>query len=138
MLIDHVNTELKKWVGWFRANKMAVNIGKTKFIIFQNRGKKIDLTDKKLLFDDNEPGLPHDPNKISERVRNNHVSKELRAYKRLGIHFDENLTFNHHVGHLISKLSKALFMINRVKNILPPHPPSLKINQLFTVSLAHS
>jgi hypothetical protein len=64
---------------------MAVNVGKTKFIIFHNRGKKIDLTDKKLLFDDNEPGLPHDPNKISEleRVRSDHNTKEQRAYKTL-------------------------------------------------------
>jgi len=40
MLIDDVNGELKKWAVWFCANKMAVNVSKTKFIIFHNRGKK--------------------------------------------------------------------------------------------------
>jgi len=39
-LINHVNTELQKIAIWFRANKMAVNISKTKFIIFHNKGKK--------------------------------------------------------------------------------------------------
>jgi hypothetical protein len=54
-----------------------------------------------------------------ERVRNDHVDKELRTYKTLAVYFDENRTLNHHVNYLTSKLSKALFMISRVKNILP-------------------
>jgi hypothetical protein len=40
-LITFVNTELKKIARWFRANKMAVNVSKTKFIIFHTKGKKI-------------------------------------------------------------------------------------------------
>ena len=39
-LVEFVNTELKKLAYWFRANKMAVNISKTKYIIFRTRGKK--------------------------------------------------------------------------------------------------
>ena len=39
-LIIYVNTELQKLANWFRANKMAVNISKTKYIIFRTRGKK--------------------------------------------------------------------------------------------------
>jgi hypothetical protein len=120
-LMDQVNLELKKWAGWFRANKMAVNVKKTKFIIFHNKGKKLDLNGKKILFDDNEPGMPHDPAKISEieRIRTDHANKDMRAYKTLGIYFDENLTLNHHIEYLTNKLSRALFMINRVKHTLP-------------------
>ena len=33
-LINFVNEELQKIANWFRSNKMAVNISKTKFIIF--------------------------------------------------------------------------------------------------------
>ena len=33
-LVDKMNIEIKKLANWFRTNKMAVNIGKTKFIIF--------------------------------------------------------------------------------------------------------
>jgi hypothetical protein len=43
-LISHVNTELAKIAHWFRANKMAVNVSKTKYIIFHTRGKHIDNT----------------------------------------------------------------------------------------------
>jgi hypothetical protein len=42
-LITRANSELRKIALWFRANKMAVNIGKTKFIVFHNRGKNVDM-----------------------------------------------------------------------------------------------
>ena len=43
-LIDRVNIEIQKLANWFRANKMAVNVSKTKYIIFRPKGSKI-LTD---------------------------------------------------------------------------------------------
>jgi hypothetical protein len=49
------------------------------------------------------------------------VESEHRAYRTLGVYFDEHLTLNIHVEYLLSKLSRALFMLNRVKNILPSH-----------------
>ena len=39
-----------------------------------------------------------------------------RAYKLLGVFFDETLSFPHHVNFLCNKLSKSLFCINRAKN----------------------
>jgi hypothetical protein len=42
-LITGANTELNKIAHWFRANKMVVNISKTKFIIFHNKGKTVDM-----------------------------------------------------------------------------------------------
>ena len=43
-LISEVNIEVIKLANWFRANKMAVNVSKTKYIIFKPRGVKINLT----------------------------------------------------------------------------------------------
>jgi hypothetical protein len=40
-LISEVNDEINKMAVWFRANKLAVNISKTKYIIFRMRGKKL-------------------------------------------------------------------------------------------------
>jgi hypothetical protein len=45
--------KLKRYC-WLRSNKMAINVGKTKFIIFHTHGKNVDPT-LKLYFDDNEP-----------------------------------------------------------------------------------
>ena len=42
-LIDRINTEINKIANWFRANKMAVNITKSKYIIFKPKGMTINL-----------------------------------------------------------------------------------------------
>ena len=119
-LVDHVNTELTKLARWFRANKMKVNTSKTKFIIFHHRGRKINLDNISIFYNDNEPGCS-DPKLIFQldRIHNNHEKPECRAYKSLGIFLDEHLSFNHHINHLSKKLSKAIFIINRVKHFLP-------------------
>jgi hypothetical protein len=100
---------------------MAVNISKTKFIIFHTRGKIIDNDNIMLTYNDNEPG-ENDPSRIFtiERFHNNHASLEKRSYKLLGIHLDEHLSLDHHVKLLCNKLNRSLFCINRAKNFLTP------------------
>ena len=63
-LIRFVNVELQKIANWFRSNKMAVNISKTKFIIFRTKGKKIDISDTPVLFNNNDLNGHQDPNNI--------------------------------------------------------------------------
>jgi hypothetical protein len=43
ILTTFVNAELKKKAEWFRINKMAVNVNKTKFMIFHTKGKIVPL-----------------------------------------------------------------------------------------------
>jgi hypothetical protein len=117
-LFAHVNTEIKKIARWFRANKMAVNVGKTKDIIFHTRGKPIN-PDLKLYYDDNEPNENNDELIYElERIHNNHTNTDYRSYKLLGIHLDENLSFDYYTKHLCNKLNKSLYCINRAKNFL--------------------
>jgi hypothetical protein len=98
---------------------MAVNISKTKFIIFHNKGKNTELNGRDLLYDDNEPNAD-DPHIIIplERYHNNHPNLDCRAYKLLGINLDENLLFNHHTNFLCNKLTRSLFCIRRAKKLL--------------------
>jgi hypothetical protein len=63
-LILYTNHELQKIAEWFRSNKMAVNTAKTKFIVFRTHGKVINNNECVLLFNNNEPGQPNDPNLI--------------------------------------------------------------------------
>jgi hypothetical protein len=53
-LISFINTELQKLAVWFKANKMAVNVKKTQYIIFRTRGKKVDLSDLDVVFNSND------------------------------------------------------------------------------------
>jgi hypothetical protein len=36
-LIDFVNAELKKLAVWFKANKLVINVSKTKYMIFRTK-----------------------------------------------------------------------------------------------------
>ena len=51
----------------------------------------------------------------------------------LGICLDENLTWKHHIANVNSKISRALFSIKQVKNILPVS----MLNKLY-LALIHS
>ena len=76
LLIEEVNVEINKIANWFRANKMAVNTAKTKYIIFQPKGSiilvDIELNGVKynsVVYDDNEIGLPKDKTRIIPLIR---------------------------------------------------------------------
>jgi hypothetical protein len=134
-LIDKFNNELQKLAEWFRSNKMCVNTSKTKFIIFHSKGKKIDLGEKIVVFNNNEPGKPVDHALITplERISNNNQSEQGRSYKLLGVLFDENLSFNYHVQYLCKKLSKSMFFLSRAKNYV-----CAKSLKLLYFALIHS
>jgi hypothetical protein len=91
-LLAYVSTELQKIAVWFRANKMAVNTMKTKFIVFRTQGKKINPEECILYFNNNEPGKPVNPNLIYpiDRIYNDGPEK---SFKLLGVMFDEYLSF---------------------------------------------
>jgi hypothetical protein len=124
-LLERTNTEIQKLANWFRANRMAVNVGKTKYIIFRNKGTKIniDLERHGLVYNCNEIGQPDNPDLIYKlgRIYNDNPEKTERAYKFLGIYLDEYLTFDTHCTHICNKLAMSNFIINRAKNFLSPH-----------------
>jgi hypothetical protein len=66
--------DINKMAIWFKANKLAVNKGKTKYIIFHSKGKKIIGNLPDVVINENEPNLPNDPNSITvlERYHNKH------------------------------------------------------------------
>ena len=106
---------------------MALNISKTKYIIFHTRSKKITVEENAIVYDKNEIGMPHDPSLITplEGFHDKHPNPNCRSYKLLDIHLDETLSFQYHADFLRNKPSKSLFCINRAKNFLDP--PSLKM-----------
>ena len=120
-LKHNINTEMNKIAIWFRANKLGVNILKTKYLIFRMKSKKIEPNVPNVLYNENEPGQPFDNTLVTvlERFHDNHASTECRAYKYLGIYLDEYLTLDAHTTHIISKLSRSLYCIKQAKHIIP-------------------
>jgi hypothetical protein len=119
-LINSVNNEINKMAVWFRANKLAVNISKTKYMIFRMKGKKAENYPD-VVYNENEPNQTHDDSLITvlERYHDNHHSSDCRAYKLLGIYLDEHLTLDYHVNHICSKLTRYLYCIKQAKHVVP-------------------
>jgi Reverse transcriptase (RNA-dependent DNA polymerase) len=132
-LINYVNAELKKLANWFLCNKMAVITSKTKFITFRTKGKKIP-NDVNIVFNCNEFGKEENPNQIYklERIFCENPNESDRSYKLLGVYLDEFLNFDKHFSYLCSKLSRSLYCIKRVSNIL-----SLKALRSLYFALIH-
>ena len=105
-LFTHTNTELSKINEWFKANKLSLNSTKTNYMLFSSNNKYTIPEHLSLHID----GTP-----ISNVGRNSNVN----TIKFLGINFDENLTWKHHISFLCNKLSKSIYAINKVKNFLP-------------------
>ena len=101
---------------------MAVNVSKTKYIIFKPKGVKINIeNDKGIVFDKNEIGYPKNKDKITPliRIHNDNPDPCNRTYKLLGLYLDEHLSFDYHCDHVYSKISQLNFIINRAKHFLP-------------------
>jgi len=120
ILAGKINEEINKMAVWFRANKLAVNINKTKYIIFRMKGKKIENCPE-IVYNENEPNQIHDNSLITvlERYHDNHQNAECRSYKLLGIYLDEHLTLDAHVDHVCRKLTRYLYCIRQAKHVIP-------------------
>ncbi len=116
-LVRYVNQELQKIALWFKANKMAVNTSKTKYIVFRTQGKHVNNDMCRLVFNNNVPGSPEDPNLISQ-IDRMYNEGPVSSFKLLGVLFDEFLSFNQHISHVCAKISKSLFCINKIKNFV--------------------
>jgi hypothetical protein len=63
-LIDFINVELKKLALWFKANKLVLNISKTKYMIFRTKNRAVNLQGKNIGIDFNDPNSVYDNDKV--------------------------------------------------------------------------
>ena len=82
-----MNKELKKLYQWLILNRLSLNISKTNFVIFSPINKpKANVT---LLI-------------------NKHAITEASYVKYLGVLFDSNLSFKHHINELSKKIARSI------------------------------
>ena len=100
-LFGDMNVELQKMSIWFKANKLSLNLTKTKWTLFHSQKKKrLIANDLPMLCIDN-----------SEIIRESVI-------KFLGIFIDENLTWKYHTEHICNKVSKSIGIMYKSRNIL--------------------
>lgn len=91
-----VETEMVNLKKWFDENKLSLNLNKTKFMVFTNKRK-----DENILL--NIDGVSIE--RVSE-------------FRFLGVIIDDKLTWKAHIAHVKSKVSKNIFILNKVKFLL--------------------
>ena len=96
-LVEIVNFELEKIIQWIRANRLSLNLQKTKYILFSN---SIDSLPTDLVFDDT------------------HLEKVTHS-KFLGVIIDNKLSWKVHVDNISKKKSRNIGILNRLKTQLP-------------------
>ena len=123
-LYEIANRELKIVSEWFKANKLTLNVSKTKYILFRKTTMKVDFSDLTLEIDN----CPID--RIGEGCKEN-------SFKFVGIKIDEYLQFKEHIRSVKSKLLSSTFALSKVKNILPECTKLTIYNSLFRSHLEY-
>ena len=91
-LIVNVNTELEKIVKWLNANKLSLNIDKTHYMLFRNKGKVVKETCKVYM--------------------NRQEISEVETTKFLGVIIDNRFNWKHHIDNICNKVSKILALFS--------------------------
>ena len=97
-----VNADLKHLLNWLNANKISLNVKKTEMIIFKSKQKKLE-GDLKIKL-------------CGKRLY------PTESVKYLGVKIDANLTWQHHVNDLSTKLNRANALLFKMRKYV-----SLKI-----------
>ena len=97
-MFSQMNEVLNNLSIWFKANKLSLNVGKTKFMLFT--GKRNLKTNYALNID----GI---------------LIEKVDHFKFLGIHLDNELRWNVHTHHIEKKIAGGLYALNSLKHMLP-------------------
>ena len=100
-LFETVNKELRKVANWFKANKLFLNISKTKYSLFHSTRKRKDI-----------------PNILPPLHIDNVPVKREFVTKFLGVYLDENISWKHHINIVSTKVCKSIGILYRTRCIL--------------------
>ena len=96
-IAPQINTKLSLVNNWLLANKLHLNMGKTKYMI-------LNIKDK-----------PPDLNLV---IGNSHIGR-TNVQKFLGIYIDDKISFGEHAKKISTKLSRGVGLLRKMKQIVP-------------------
>ena len=97
-MIIKINREMLRIMDWINANKLSLNIDKTKYIIFHTKGRKFSLDHNVYL--------------------NNKVIERVSTIKFLGVIVDSTLSWSEHAKLVKNKIAKGVGILTKVKKLL--------------------
>ena len=113
------NNEVKKLHHWFIANKLTLNMKKTKFMLFSKQQKKKAQSKK-----------------FKVNI-NNYCIKQVTEMKYLGVILDNKLNWHSHIQFVCSKLAKAAGIIYKVRKKAPQNVLMLLYHSLVGTYLRY-
>ena len=93
-----VQSDLNNLSMWLNANKLLLNVTKTKSLLFSH--SNCTVTDLKV---------------------NGQVIQDVKCFKFLGYYLDKSLSFEHHVYHLCNSLLNSIFLIRKLSTFIPKY-----------------
>jgi hypothetical protein len=116
-LFTTANSVLSDLYKWSTRNKLSLNYDKTNYMIFKPTNNLNDTIKA---------------NNLQIVINNNFINR-VSLVKYLGLWFDEDLTWVHHISTLTSKISSLIGIFYRKKDVIP-----LACRKSLYYALAHS
>ena len=98
----YINTEICKLFAWFCCNKLLLNTGKTKCVLFRSRRRKI-------------------PNNVNPLVVGGQQINRSQHAQFLGVTVDEYLSWKEHLDYVCTKVSRSVGVISKLRYFLPQY-----------------
>ena len=93
-----INQELQHVQDWLKVNRLALNVKKTRYMMFHKHNKIVEHLDL--------------------HVNNNDIEK-VDNFNFLGLHLNTRLTWHTHVSEISKKISRAVGIIKKMQWIFP-------------------
>lgn len=97
-LFATVNCEMKKLLEWVNVNKLSLNITKTQYMIFKNKGRTVKSNHNVYI--------------------NQNKLKNVESTKFLGVVIDDRLSWLHHTTYIKSKIAKSIGILCKARKFL--------------------
>ena len=97
-----INAELTKLWEWLGANKLSLNITKTKYMVFHTSKRNVIY-----------PNL---------KVNNNNI-EWVTELNFLGVILHSHMTWNKHINHISMKIARSIGILYRLRNVYPESVP---------------
>ena len=101
VLFATANSEFSKINQWFLANKLSLNVTKTKYSFFRKTSKKDDI-----------------PPKLRKLQINNYNIERIPSIKCLGLLLDDHLSWKDHIKYTEYKISKNIVILCKARDYL--------------------
>ena len=108
-----INVELAKLSESLGANKLALNISKTKYMVFHTSNRAVKYPNLKI---------------------NNTYIEHVYEFNFLGVIFNSHMNWNTHINYIASKISRTVGILYRFKDI---YPQSVLLTLYNTLILPH-